>query len=258
MLKMIKIFGICFGLLMIAFQAFAVPVLQVGIKTEDGYVPYTTQGPDEETAFTTINTFSLALAGSFGPNTAYLGGKNDILGIDWDNLQIGLDFLKGATGPVLMVTVPEGTFGSISFSPPLGSNYLAPTFIIARTGSDDSGFPDNHWPVGQPDSWDFWYFDLGTAFSNNSNGVVNCANPSEIGNGEIRFYDTTITDFTYAHFDLLAIEISGGQNGGLTPNLVFNPGSHDASYVIPEPATMILLGSGLIGLAGFARRKFKK
>jgi len=27
---------------------------------------------------------------------------------------------------------------------------------------------------------------------------------------------------------------------------------------IPEPATMLLLGSGLIGLAGFARKKFKK
>lgn len=48
---------------------------------------------------------------------------------------------------------------------------------------------------------------------------------------------------------------SGGNGATLQ---AFNDSGDSVPVPVPEPATILLVGSGLIGLAGLARKKFKK
>jgi len=89
--------------------------------------------------------------------------------------------------------------------------------------------------------------------------VGNSANANRVHQATIVISGLSPSQATEAHF-----EINNADNHMFAAHL-FQPRSSLTGFIdnatlahAPEPATMLLLGSGLIGLAGIARKKFKR
>lgn len=251
-----KLFVVCVLLIVVLFlfsgPVFAVPTFQthiIGSSSGD-------LNGDQDSWFTTDSTFDLVVVGAYGPKTLEPLEEVTLL-VSVPEGETGTISISG--GATLLKEVTETSFGG-SYNPDLDATEDILTDVAGLDGYDTKDFlPDdanfnNHYPL-QDDVSDFLIYDLGSFLNvgdvNNYNaetGIIEIG----AGTGQEKTYQVSITGFTGVHFDVYGYEITE-QNRELRGSWEINPGSHDSTYTIPVPGTLILGFMG-VGIVGWMRR----
>jgi len=207
--------------------------------------------PDQDTWMISGSSFSLIVAGAYGPGTRSLSEVTLLVSVP-----------QGQTGTL---TIAGGDVGGtlLTARTSVGHGYYNPNadadLDILGTGSAN-GYSDkdflpgdmnfnNHYPFKSGVS-DFLIFDIGSFDKlgpvhdyNADTGIIG----ANAGTGEEKTFTIAYTGFTGLHFDAYGFEESvTGKKMKTTWDWEINPGSHDVSTaVVPVPGALVL---GLIGV----------
>lgn len=249
-------------------SALAIPTLQTYISgATAGSI-----GTDEDTWFATDSSFSLYVVGAYGSSTTNLKSVTLLVSVpDGENGTITLSADSGDSTDVPHILTMADESG-IPTNPLIDANID----ILTNEAGNSAGFDgyatienntflptdmnlNNHYPL-KDDVSDFLLYDLhkfdnvecGLNDYNADNGIISATSAC----GEQKEYNVSITGFSWVHFDVYALELesTGKKRVRTTWEWENNPGSHDSTAMVPEPATLLLLGSGLVACCLIGRK----
>ena len=166
----------------------------------------------------------------------------------------------------------ENGLGQLAINDPLkliigvpGDSFSAPSINWVNGSASGSASAISGGTFSSGEVYSF----LGLSGGNNSNNFGNWAAADVAVNG------LTVTGFDMFYYNINGSGIIGGKTVNVTFGSAIPVGTFAVAYgldsrqrvlstpftesgLVPEPSTLLLLGSGLIGLAGFGRKKFKK